>query len=284
MPVLSLTREDAERLGYDNAKAWRNLIRSKQINIAKAYNIPLDELKWYGAFHNEAHHPHIHLIIFSKSGGGFITKDRFEKLRSEFTREIYKDELYQLYNDKTLIREKLTQASEEKLNKIFNNMCDKTVPDEFVNLMNMLTTQLKNHEGKKTYGYLDKETKQTVNEIFKFLSKDVNIADYYNEWCNIQAHIMGYYQNDEIDFQPLYENEVFRKIKNKIINSAVKAEEQTIKPENVFNELIYMIAKMIDSSCHDEINHEHKRSVVDSKTMKEIYKKKHAMGMKIGGM
>lgn len=53
--IVSLKREDAERLGYNNAERWRELARSKIDLVAKEHDIPLGSLKWYDAFHNESH-------------------------------------------------------------------------------------------------------------------------------------------------------------------------------------------------------------------------------------
>ena len=62
--IISLSREDAVRLGYDNAENWMGLIRENKMNFAKTLGIPYSDLEWYGAFHNESYHPHVHLVMF----------------------------------------------------------------------------------------------------------------------------------------------------------------------------------------------------------------------------
>ena len=39
--IYSLRREDAARLGYDNAASWRALLRSKQADFAEAMQIQM---------------------------------------------------------------------------------------------------------------------------------------------------------------------------------------------------------------------------------------------------
>ena len=63
--IYSLRREDAARLGYDNAASWRALLRSKQAGFAEAMQIPPSQLRWYAAFHDEGDHPHIHMMLWS---------------------------------------------------------------------------------------------------------------------------------------------------------------------------------------------------------------------------
>ena len=43
--IYSLRREDAQRLGYDRAAAWRTLLRSQQVEMATAMKISPDKLR-----------------------------------------------------------------------------------------------------------------------------------------------------------------------------------------------------------------------------------------------
>ena len=80
--VISLRREDAIRLGYDNSEAWRQLVMRHISDIAKNQKISLCNLKWYAAFHDTTHHPHIHLLVFSeKTKEGFLTNEGINKIR-----------------------------------------------------------------------------------------------------------------------------------------------------------------------------------------------------------
>ena len=118
-PIISLKPEDAIRLGYDKADAWRELIRSKQMDLAEIFNIPLEDFNWYGAFHNEAGHPHLHMVVYSSgSKRGFITENRIEKVKSMLANEIFRDEMYELYDSKSHARDKISDEAKKKLQEI----------------------------------------------------------------------------------------------------------------------------------------------------------------------
>ncbi len=57
--IISLRREDAERLGFDNGSRWRDMLRTQTQALAENLKIPMEHLKWFAAFHNESHHPHV---------------------------------------------------------------------------------------------------------------------------------------------------------------------------------------------------------------------------------
>ena len=219
MPIISLTREDAVRLGYDNAKAWRSLICSKQAELAKIFNIPLEDFKWYAAFHNEGYHPHIHMVVYSKkTKSGFITEKDIEKIKSLLANEIFKNEMYQLYNSKTKMREKLSDEVKRTLYDITENIKGQECSDkELCDMLFNFSKKLKKVKGKKVYGYLPKNLKNDVDAIVNKLSEDENIRKIYENWCGIQKKIYGIYSDNEITFPKLCDNREFKKIKNAIV-------------------------------------------------------------------
>ena len=283
LPMLSLTREDATRFGYDNARAWQTLIQSKQADIAKIYKIPLDDLRWYAAFHNKDHHPHIHMLVYSASGGGFLTKHGIEQMKSCMVREIFRDELYHLYDEKTQMREKLVEKSKEKIREL--NKDFKVKPNTEINtLFNQLADEMRTYKGKKVYSYLSKEQKEIVNSIYKMLSEDKNVAAFYKEWCNIQGRIMGYYQEDEIDFPKLCDNREFNKIRNQIISAASEKSAESNNIDNVIGNLIFNICKVFEGRCQEENRQESRRRPysMDKKEYVKLAQKKQALGIKMG--
>ena len=285
LPMLSLTREDATRFGYDNARAWQTLIQSKQADIAKIYKIPLNDLRWYAAFHNKDHHPHIHMLVYSASGGGFLTKHGIEQMKSCMVREICRDELYHLYDEKTQMREKLVEKSKERIRELKTDF--KVKPNTEINtLFNQLADEMQTYKGKKVYSYLSKEQKEIVNSIYKKLSEDKNVAAFYKEWCNIQGRIMGYYQEDEIDFPKLCDNREFNKIRNQIISAASEKSVESNNIDNVIGELVFNICKVFEGRCQEENRQESRRRPysMDSKEYKKLAIKKQALGIKMGGM
>lgn len=224
MPIISLKREDAARLGFDNADAWKDLIRAKQIDLADTFGIPQSDFKWYAAFHNEGHHPHCHMVVYStESTKGFITEKNIEEIKSMFANEIFHDDLYHLYDAKTKERDKISEQSKEKLTEIADRISKKDYSDsEICPMLISLADKLKEVSGKKQYGYLPKSLKKDVDDIVRTMAKDKNISEMYSRWCDIQQRIVGIYNSKEIEHPPLWENKEFRKIKNAVIDEAKK--------------------------------------------------------------
>jgi len=223
-PIISLRREDAARLGYDNASAWQDLIREKQMKLAEIFGIPYENFRWYGAFHNEGHHPHMHMVVYAKdSNRGHLSEKDIESIKSMLVGEIFKDEMYHLYEGKTKARDKLAEESRNKIKELVSKIEKKDYSDSPVcDMLIQFSKKLKAVKGKKQYGYLSKSLKEDVDEIVKALASDSDIRKLYEEWCNIQKSIVGMYNDKEIEFPPLWENKEFRKIKNAVIDEALK--------------------------------------------------------------
>ena len=110
--VISVRREDAQRLGYDNVVEWQSLVRSKVGELSEAFKIKPENLKWYAAFHNESHHPHIHLVVYSKNESeGFIGKGGIEKLRRSFAHDIFRQDFANIYEEQNKPRDMLKDQS-----------------------------------------------------------------------------------------------------------------------------------------------------------------------------
>ena len=218
--VLSLRREDAERLGYNNADAWKKLVRRNAAAIAEAHKIDLDDLQWYAAFHNTGHHPHIHLMVYSKSGQGYLTNKGIEKLRSRFGNDIFRNEQYKLFEMQTEIRNEIKQESKSVIDELLANVCENLVPsDELVELFRQLTDAMKEHKGKWLYGYLPKPTKELVDKIIHEIAKDEGIAALYAKWNEINREKLSLYHEKETPDIPLEDNKEFRSIKNDLLRA-----------------------------------------------------------------
>lgn len=218
--VLSLRREDAERLGYNNADAWKKLVRRNVAAIAEAHKIDLDDLQWYAAFHNTGHHPHIHLMVYSKSGQGYLTNKGIEKLRSRFGNDIFRNEQYKLFEMQTEIRNEIKQESKSVIDELLANVCENLVPsDELVELFRQLTDAMKEHKGKWLYGYLPKPTKELVDKIIHEIAKDEGIAAFYAKWNEINREKLSLYHEKETPDIPLEDNKEFHSIKNDLLRA-----------------------------------------------------------------
>ena len=158
--VISLKREDAERLSYNNADKWKKQVRKNMIEIAKAHNIQPSDLQWYAAFHNTTHHPHIHLLVYSKSGQGYLTNKGIESMRSAFGNDIFHNQQYKLFEKQTEYRNKL----KDEFDELFENVLDDSnyifePNQDLFNMFVQLRKQLDSYDGKKVYGYLPKRIK-----------------------------------------------------------------------------------------------------------------------------
>jgi TPR repeat protein len=221
--VVSLRREDAVRLGFDNSDAWRELVKRHISNIAKTQNIPLCNLKWYAAYHDTTHHPHIHLLVYSTNPKqGFLTKAGIDKIRSAFANDIFHDDLQSIYQEQTVSRDELKAVSKNEFESIVNMIASNEHTDpQLEELIRKLYIQLQNVKGKKVYGYLPMEIKATVNKIFSELEKDENIRQLYEKWCSLERLKYKTYTQKEAELPELVDNKVFQPVRNMIIRTVL---------------------------------------------------------------
>lgn len=221
--VVSLRREDAVRLGFDNSDAWRELVKRHISNIAKTQNIPLCNLKWYAAYHDTTHHPHIHLLVYSTNPKqGFLTKAGIDKIRSAFANDIFHDDLQSIYQEQTVSRDELKAVSKNEFESIVNMIASNEHTDpQLEELIRKLYIQLQNVKGKKVYGYLPMEIKETVNKIFSELAKDENIQQLYEKWCGLEGLKYKTYTLKETELPELSANKVFQPVRNMIIRTVL---------------------------------------------------------------
>ena len=221
--VISLRREDAIRLGYDNSEAWRQLVMRHISDIAKNQKISLCNLKWYAAFHDTTHHPHIHLLVYSENTKeGFLTNEEINKIRSAFANDIFHDDLQSIYQEQTLSRDELKAVSKTEFESVVRKIQQSDFENpQLENLIRKLYSQLQNVKGKKVYGYLPQEVKETVNSIFSELANDDNIRQLYEKWCSLESLKYKTYTQKEKELPPLVDNKVFQPVRNMIIRTVL---------------------------------------------------------------
>ena len=221
--VISLRREDAIRLGYDNSEAWRQLVMRHISDIAKNQKISLCNLKWYAAFHDTTHHPHIHLLVYSENTKeGFLTNEGINKIRSAFANDIFHDDLQSIYQEQTLSRDELKAVSKTEFESVVRKIQQSDFENpQLENLIRKLYSQLQNVKGKKVYGYLPQEVKETVNSIFSELANDDNIRQLYEKWCSLESLKYKTYTQKEKELPPLVDNKVFQPVRNMIIRTVL---------------------------------------------------------------
>lgn len=249
--IYSLRREDAARLRYDSAEAWRSLLMMHQVDLANAMKISTDNFRWYAAFHDEGHHPHIHMMVWSDDPKeGFLTKDGIASMRSKLTNTIFRDEMNQIYVRKDIAYKELTEAAQEAMRELIREMehhiCDNPVIEEN---MQRLVQALETTTGKKQYGYLKKPLKLLVDSIVDELAKLPEVAECYEVWNQIREELNECYGNSvPWERLPLSQRKEFRKIKNDIIREA----------ENIrLGLLTFEDAKMRDDPEPEKPHNEH---------------------------
>ncbi|MFR2926759.1 MAG: MobP3 family relaxase [Oscillospiraceae bacterium] len=220
--IYSLRREDAARLGYDNAASWRALLRSKQAGFAEAMQIPPSQLRWYAAFHDEGDHPHIHMMLWSDDPKcGFLRKDKLLHLQSVLTNMIYADELKEVYVQKDIAYKDVTEAARAAMRRIVDQLETVENPPESIRQKLMeLALELHTVNGKKQYGYLKKPLKDKVDGVVDELEKLPEVAAYYAVWNDLRDTLEGYYKSKPRQHNPLSQQKEFRAIKNAIIQEA----------------------------------------------------------------
>ena len=221
--VVSLRRDNAQAMGYDNLKAWRELVKRQISNIAKNQKIDMANLKWYAAFHDKKTNPHVHIIVYSTNEReGFLTNHGIEKIRSGFANDIYADELHHLYAQQTDLRNQMKKESEQLMKQLADNISQNDVDNaELIDLVAKLYEQLNSSKGKKVYGYLKADVKKTVDEIFIRLAENESIQKMYSLWCEMEQQKHDVYSSARVQFPKLADNKEFKSVKNMIIQTVL---------------------------------------------------------------
>ena len=224
--IYSLHREDAERLGYNNAAAWRKLLVSQQNKFAEAFHVPVSALHWYAAYHDADTHPHIHMMIWTDQET-VLKRDAVVKLRSAMTNSIFQAELENLYIRKDAAYKDVTEAARTAMHGLVDRMESVSDPPASIQQKLLeLALELRTVGGKKQYAYLKKPLKDKVDSIVDELETLPEVAAYYAVWNGLRDTLEGYYKNRPRQHNPLSQQKEFRAIKNAIIQEAERLRQQ----------------------------------------------------------
>ena len=296
-PVISLLPEDAARLGYDSPKAWQTLLRAHAQTFAEQMGVPLEDLHWYAAYHNEPTHPHCHAVFYSTGRQPYLTNRGIDNIRSALARDIFKQDLMQIYLRQTAHRNDLRQEARELVQQIAAGRQGNPSVD---NLLRQLADKLAVHKGKKVYGYLNQPARNVVNAIVDELARDPRIARLYDLWYDQREAVLETYRSDMPERVPLSANSEFKAIKNAIVEEAAKllpeqaqtatqtarpSEQQQAAPRSITVDvalgslrLLQHLSRMIDN----KIDEGPKQVQVESKLREEIQIKRREQGLKDG--
>jgi len=312
LPIISLRREDAARLGYDNADRWRKLLSAHAMDMAKAMKIPYGQFRWYAAFHDEGHHPHVHMVCYSADGkSGFLSKQGIADIKSMLAKEIFQQDLIAIYQRQTQRRDELTEDAGKVMRQLVLEMQNGSLDNQRIEqLMTELAQRLHGRSGKKQYGYLPPALKSLVDEIVAELEKDPRITAAYDLWYRERAEVLRTYKDDLPPRIPLSRQKEFKRIKNIVIEEAERLGEaaqvveagasddadqpryqpadpsaptkvKTPPPGLVFNttaSLLYHMSRIFQEQHPQPAGG--MRVAVDSKLKRKIREKKIAMGHK----
>ena len=235
--IISLKREDATRLGYDNARAWMNLLRANRNDIAAAMNIPPNHFRWYAAYHDEGEHPHVHMMAWSTvPKEAYLTQEGIRQIKSKLMNQIFKQEMLHTYEQKSQSRDELVREARRTIRRLTREMAQSicSVP-EIEQKMEQLAGQLETVKGKKSYGYLPKSVKKTVDEVVDRLEELPVVREYYEQWCILQNEVDSYYHDKPREKKKLSQEKEFRQIKNAVIQEAerIRLGEITFEDEDL---------------------------------------------------
>lgn len=237
LPIISLRREDAARLGYDKADEWKALLSKYAMDMAEAMKIPWEDFRWYAAFHDEAHHPHVHMVCFSADPSkGFLTKQGIAQIKSGLAKEIFRQDLTELYQKQTQRRNELNTDAQAALRGVIEEMQSGNIQNAHIEeRLQYLADRLRFLSGKKQYGYLKAPLKAVVDEIVDELAKDPRVASAYNLWYELREDVLRTYKDDLPERLPLSGQKEFKRLKNLVIEEAVKLgqRQQVFHPDDI---------------------------------------------------
>lgn len=239
--IISIRRENAERLGFNTGSRWRDMLRTQTESLAKNLKIPMQNLRWYAAFHNESHHPHVHLIAYSTvENEGYLTQKGVENLRSSFARDIFQQDLLCIYERQTEHRDKLRAEARDIVEDLVSKINSEIyISASIQNKLLELADRLSKTKGKKVYGYLKPDVKALVDSIVEELASDDRIKKLYDLWYEQKENTIRTYTDEMPQRIPLVDNKEFKSIKNAIIKEALKlnlTEDKVEKNENTDEE------------------------------------------------
>lgn len=242
IPIISLRRMDAIRTGFDNAESWHNMLSYFAPEIAESMKIPIQNFRWYAAFHNESHHPHVHMVCYSTNPSeGYLTKKGIEKMKSGLVKYIFKNEMQEIYEQQTQRRDQLKNESRDVMLKLIQEMKSGTVENQKIEELFLdLSERLKSTTGKKIYGYLGPNLKSIVDELIDELSKEPIVAKAYELWYAMREEVLHSYMDELPEQLPLSQQKEFKSIKNMIIAEAERFSIELVD----FNDLTNVDAGM----------------------------------------
>ena len=226
-PIISLSRENAERLGYTDIKNWQDLINASITDIAKGYKIHPDRLRWYAAMHEKEKHIHVHMVLFSTDPKeGYLSRQGIRSIKSALVSTIYRNDRLHIYEQKDEQRGLLRQEAEARMATLIGQMATGTLQsDKLELLVTDLAQRLREVSGKKVYGYLPPRVKRIVDEIVDELAKDERVSSAYTLWQDLREQLCIDYNQTPPMRVPLSQQKEFKTVRNMVIRETLRLSE-----------------------------------------------------------
>ena len=233
-PVISLSRENAERLGYTDLKNWQELINASITDIAKGYKIHPDRLRWYAAMHEKEKHIHVHMVLFSTDPKeGYLSRQGIRSIKSALVSTIYRNDRLHIYEQKDEQRGLLRQEAEARMATLIGQMAIGTMQsDKLELLVTDLAQRLREVSGKKVYGYLPPRVKRIVDEIVDELAKDERVSSAYALWQDLREQLCIDYNQTPPQRVPLSQQKEFKTVRNMVIRETLRLSEMNFTFED----------------------------------------------------
>ena len=232
--IVSLKREDAERVGYNSAEQWVNLLRSRRNIIAKEMGIAPSNLRWVAAYHNKETNPHVHMMVWSsRPQEPYLSREGIHNIKKTLASDIFRQEHLQIYKKQTEARDDIKASCRNRIEALVAEIRSgkHAFSLEILAKMQLLSEKLQRHKGKKVYGYLDKNTKALVKDIVKMLGADEQISAMYDAWHSYKCEIVRTYTDEVPDKIPIEDNEEFKSVRNAVVKSAAEISSPSAQPD-----------------------------------------------------
>lgn len=277
--VLSLDEYDAIRLGYDTQEKWKELFESKLVSFAKKLNIKYEDLQYCGAVHLEEGHPHFQIMLWSKQRDKmnyFVKYNHVNKMKDEFTNEVFKEDLFELYKEKDILNKKIKEddilkklqkfSSDEKFlkeilqyEKDFANkkIMKRTIRDNAIkNIASDLVKikqLLKQTQGSIKYQYLKKYPdiiKEIDNLSKKIIDSSLDMQEQIDKYILTRKKIVAFKYSDDKRIEKAQKQEeekakedILKMIGNQVLNfeRVLLNQKEEYKQARYYNETANLV-------------------------------------------
>lgn len=230
--IISLSSEDAIKLGYTTKEKWEEYLNFVMPDIADKLQIPLSKMQWVAAFHMEESHPHVHYMLWSSGKeiiNPYIHTAVQNSIREVLSKKMFEEERNQEVMLKTLARDTIVELSKDVTEKAIRYSMK--IPDaQIEKLSNMIKNLLYKlpKSGRTAYQLLQPEVKKEVDAVVKYIKNEIPvIKEEYDKYIKAVENINKTYS--------VVGDKALRNIENaekdmdkRIANIVIKATMKTI--------------------------------------------------------